>query len=189
MKEKIKNLRYVIIILIVTIIASIPLCWKNFNYFYDDGIQHIGKAFLISNAMQKGESFTVLSSLENNFGYSWDLFYAPLSGFSVAVIGILLKNIVVGYKFVLFLGLFFSGITMFYFAKKITSDKNVGLLASIIYITIPYHLTDMYIRGALGEFLSFIFIPILFLGLYNLLHEEKKDWLFVVGAVRPYYYS
>ena len=35
----------------------------------------------------------------------------------------------------------------------------------------------------LTEFLSFVFIPILFLGLYNLFNEEKKDWLLVIGSV------
>ena len=189
MKEKIKDLRYGLIILIVAIIVSIPLCWKNFNYYNDDGIQHIARGYLTSQAMKNGESFTVLSRLENGFGYSWDLFYGPLSSFSVAVIGNIFNNIVVGYKIVLFLGMLLSGIAMYHFAKKVTDDKNVGLLASILYMVMPYHLTDMYIRGSLGEFLSFIFIPVVFLGLYNLLHEEKKDWLLVIGAVRTYYNS
>jgi uncharacterized membrane protein YfhO len=52
----------------------------------------------------------------------------------------------------------------------------------------PYHLNDMYIRNALGEFLSFIFIPLVFLGLYNLLNKEKREWLLIVGAVRFNYY-
>ena len=46
MKEKIKSLKYGIIILIVAILVSIPLCWKNFNYNHDDGVQHISRAFL-----------------------------------------------------------------------------------------------------------------------------------------------
>lgn len=183
MKEKLKSVRYGIIILIVAMVISIPLCWKNWDYYHDDGIQHIAKAFLTSEAMKKGESFTVLSRLENGFGYSWDLFYGPLSGFVVAVIGNIFQNIIVGYKLVLFLGLFFSGISMYYFTKKITEDPNVGLLSSILYMVMPYHLTDMYIRGNIAEFLSFVFIPMIFLGLYHLFHEEKKDWLLVIGAV------
>ena len=94
-----------------------------------------------------------------------------------------------GYKIVLFLGLLCSGITMYYFIKKITDDKNVSVVGSVIYMVMPYHLTDMYIRGSLGEFLSFIFIPLVFLGLYNLFNEEKRDWLLVIGAVRINYYT
>lgn len=189
MKNNIKNLRYEILILIVAIIVSIPLCWKNFNYYNDDGIQHIARAFLTEQALNSNQSSKVLPRLENGFGYSWDLFYGPLSSYVTAVIGGFFNNIVIGYKIVLFLGLLMSGITMYYFVRKITSDNNVGVLAGILYMVMPYHLTDMYIRGSIGEFLSFIFIPIVFLGLYNLLNQEKKDWLLVIGAVRTYYYS
>lgn len=184
MKEKIKNVRYGIIILVVAMFVSIPLCWKNFNCYNDDGIQHIARAFLTGEAMKTGESFTVLSSLENGFGYSWDLFYGPLSSFWIAVFGIVFNNVLIGYKMVLFLGILFSGIAMYYCAKKITDDKNVGVFASILYMVMPYHLTDMYIRGSVGEFLSFIFIPLVFLGMYQLFHEEKKGWPLVIGAVR-----
>ena len=48
----------------------------------------------------------------------------------------------------------------------------------------PYHLNDMYIRNALGEFLSYIFIPLVFLGLYKILQKEKGSWILCVGAVR-----
>jgi asparagine N-glycosylation enzyme membrane subunit Stt3 len=78
---------------------------------------------------------------------------------------------------------------MYFFVKKITNDKNVGVLASVIYMIMPYHLNDMYIRSALGEFLSFIFIPLVFLGLYNLKNKEKNQWTLVIGAVRFDYYS
>ena len=53
MKEKLKDFRYGIIILIVAILVSIPLFWKDFNYYNDDGIQHIARSFLTSEAMEK----------------------------------------------------------------------------------------------------------------------------------------
>ena len=189
MKEKLKNCRYGIVILIVAIFVCIPLFSKKFDYYHDDGIQHIARSFLTLENMKKGQSVTVLPRLENGFGYSWNLFYGPLSSFSVALIGKILNNIILGYKIVLALGLILSGITMYYFAKKVTDDRNVGLLAGILYMIMPYHLTDMYIRGSIGEFLSFVFIPMVFLGLYNLFHEEKREWILVIGAVRINYYS
>ena len=67
MKEKIKNLRYGIIILLVTVLVSIPLCWKNLNYYNDDGIQHISRAFLTMKNLEKGQSTLVLPQLENGF--------------------------------------------------------------------------------------------------------------------------
>ena len=61
---------------------------------------------------------------------------------------------------------------MYKFTKEISGNNDVGILASILYMTFPYHLTDFLIRNALGEFLSFVFIPLVFLGIYNLFYEE-----------------
>ena len=186
MKEKLKNLRYIVILFIVAIIVSIPLFWKNLDFYHDDGVQHIYRAISTQENMNNYQSTAVLPRLQNGFGYSWDLFYGPLSSFSIAVIGSIFSNINIGYKIVMFLGMFLSGISMYSLVIKITDDKNVGMLSGILYMTMPYHLTDLYLRNSAGEYLSFIFIPIVFLGLYNLFHENKKEWLLTVGAVRTY---
>ena len=64
---------------------------------------------------------------------------------------------------------------MYSFVSKLTHNKVTGTLSAILYITMPYHLTDMYIRNAIGEFLSYIFIPLVFLGLYKLFQKEKGE--------------
>ena len=73
---------------------------------------------------------------------------------------------------------------MYWFVNKLTKSKEVGALAAILYMLMPYHLNDMYIRNALGEFLSYIFIPLVFLGLYKIFQKEKGIWILYVGAVR-----
>ena len=73
---------------------------------------------------------------------------------------------------------------MYWFVNKLTKSKEVGALAAILYMLMPYHLNDMYIRNALGEFLSYIFIPLVFLGLYKMFQKEKGIWILCVGAVR-----
>ena len=78
---------------------------------------------------------------------------------------------------------------MYSFSKKLTKSKSIATLISILYMLMPYHLTDMYIRNAIGEFLSYIFVPLVFLGLYNLFHKEKGDWLLCIGAVRLNLYT
>ena len=57
MKEKIKKSRYGIIILITTIIICIPLFLKNLNIYHDDGIQHIARGLLTSEAIKKRREY------------------------------------------------------------------------------------------------------------------------------------
>ena len=73
---------------------------------------------------------------------------------------------------------------MYCFVSRLTKSKEAGTLAAILYMLMPYHLNDMYIRNALGEFLSYIFIPLVFLGLYKLFRKEKGIWILCIGAVR-----
>ena len=181
--KKFKMLRYEIIILLIAIILSIPLLNKNLNVYFGEGSDHLVRAFLTNKAIENGESKIVLSDLANGFGYSWSLFYGPFSTIAILMCNYLLSSIVNSYKLVLFLGIFLSGITMYYLVKKLTDNKNIGIISAVLYMTMPYHLNDMYIRNALGEFLSFIFIPLIFLGLYNLFNKEEKYWLFAIGSI------
>ena len=47
----------------------------------------------------------------------------------------------------------------------------------------PYKLEDLYTRYAIGEFTAFVFMPIIFQGLYNLLNGDKKRHYYIaIGA-------
>ena len=62
----------------------------------------------------------------------------------------------------MFFVVFLSGITMYFFIQEVTKNKKIALLAGIFYIFAPYRLTDMYVRNALAELTSFVFIPFVF---------------------------
>ena len=89
----------------------------------------------------------------------------------------------ISYKVFAFICMMLSGITMYKFLKEISGNNDVGILASILYMTFPYHLTDLYTRNALGEFVSFVFIPLVFLGLYKVFFTEKKGFALSIGAI------
>lgn len=189
MKEKFKKIIYFLLIIAVAFVISIPLLNKELDVHFDDGIQHIARAYSTSLAVENGESTKVLSNLINGYGYSWDLFYGPLTTIIMVLINFIIKNFVITYKITLFVCLLLSGITMYMYVKRITENKNTACLSAVLYMTMPYHLNDMYIRNSLGEFASFIFIPLVFFGLYNIFHKDKKDYWFVIGTVRTYFNS
>lgn len=184
MKEKLKNVKHIVIILIASILISFPLLKSNINVYFDDGIQHIGRAYETYLEIQNKYNPKILSNLTNGFGYSWNLFYGPLSTILILIAKLITGTFINSYKLVLFIGILLSGITMYTFVSKLTKSKEAGTIAGILYMTMPYHLNDMYIRNALGEFLSYIFIPLVFLGMYKLFNKEKGEWVVCIGAVR-----
>ncbi len=181
-KEK-EIINYILII-IASIIISIPLANKNLNIYRDDGIQHICRIIGTEQTLADKQFLPmIMSNLCNNFGYSWNIFYSPLTAYMSVVFRIFNFSYVNCLKLCIFAIVLLSGLTMYKFALRITKNKKLATLASIIYILAPYRITDMYIRTAFAELASFIFIPIIFEGLYKILNEEKKSYKLALGAV------
>lgn len=180
-KEK-EIINYILII-IASIIISIPLANKNLNIYRDDGIQHICRIIGTEQILADKQFLPmIMSNLCNNFGYSWNIFYSPLTAYMSVVFRIFNFSYVNCLKLCMFVIVLLSGLTMYKFALRNTKNKKLATLASIIYILDPYRITDMYIRTALAELASFIFIPIVFEGLYIIVNEEKKSYKLALGA-------
>ena len=179
-----KNLINILIIFTIAIIISLPMLNKHLYVYYDDGIQHIARSYGTFNAIKTGSFIgNVIPSFANNFGYSWNLFYGMLTTVGIMFFKLITGSYIAGYKAFNFTCLFLSGITMYFFVKKVSENTNVALLAGVLYMIAPYHLTDLYVRNATGEFASFVFIPVVFSGLYSILNRKKHDWLLCLGSV------
>lgn len=180
-KEK-EIINYILII-IASIIISIPLANKNLNIYRDDGIQHICRIIGTEQTLADKQFLPmIMSNLCNNFGYSWNIFYSPLTAYMSVMFRIFNFSYVNCLKLCMFVIVLLSGLTMYKLTLRITKNKKLATLASIIYILAPYRITDMYIRTALAELASFIFIPIVFEGLYIIVNEEKKSYKLALGA-------
>ena len=185
-KEVLKNEKYysIIIILIASIFVCIPLMSKNIDMTYDDGIQHIARLMGTYQSIQEGQT-SIMSNFCNGFGYSWNIFYSPITALTPLIFKLLGVSFTTCIKLFMFVVIFLSGYFMYVFTKKVTNNNNVSIVAAILYILAPYRLTDMYIRNALAELASFMFLPMIFLGLYNIFNEESNKkinlWL-IIGA-------
>ena len=153
-----------IVILVASIFVSIPLLSRKLNMLYDDGVQHICRLMGTFQSIQEGQTFPVImSNFANGFGYSWNLFYSPITAYAPLIFKILGFSFTNCIKMFMFLVVFLSGVSMYFFTKKVTKNEMVSTLSAILYIFAPYRFTDMYVRNALAELTSFIFLPIVFL--------------------------
>lgn len=193
MKNRKEKIVTFIFILLSSIFVSIPLL--KFNAQYDDGIQHIYRLIGTSQSIQdQGLIFPVImQNLCNGFGYSWNLFYSPLTSYAPLIFRIFGFSFENCMKIFMFFISILSGIAMYFFMKKILKNriditdqrKNlIAILGACLYIFAPYRLNDMYIRVAVAELASFIFIPIVFNGLYSIINGEKKSYILAFGIIR-----
>ncbi len=175
LKEK-RKIIDVIAIGIVAFLLSIPNLSQNLNLYFDDGCQHLMRAYGTYQTILRGENWNIISDFVNGFGYSWDLFYGPLSEYLLLIFGVVTKSFNTGFKILTYLLLFLAGRFMYQCVHEITDNRNTALLATIVYITSPYFFTDIYIRHSLGEAMAFVFVPLVFWGLYRLFNTEKNHY-------------
>lgn len=59
-----------------------------------------------------------------------------------------------------------------------------GPLAAILYGFAPYRFVDLYVRGAIGEHVAFVFPPLILWGMLKLSQEKKKPyvWMIVIAV-------
>lgn len=188
MKNKIKNIieaiktkRWVhyLIITIIGILVCIPFLWVQI-YLSDDGRYHLLRLIGLDNSMEYGSfPFLVFPFFCKDWGYSMMTFYPPLVTYIPYILGLISGAFRTGLKLFAGFTVIFSGIFMYNFINEVTKKKGIALFSAILYMIFPYRFECIFNRYAIGEFTAFVFIPIVFQGLYNLLHGDKKRHFYI----------
>lgn len=183
-KEKIINIiKFILIVIAISIFACQPYLNNMLIYTHDLGY-HLNRIMEISKNLNLKVFPTLIhSGLLNNLGYANSIFYPEIFLYIPAMLmSIFHLHVLTVYKIFLIIITFFTFITTYISAKGIFKKKGSAWLASILYVFALYRLTDIYVRGALGEILSFIFVPLIFYGLYEIIFgENKKWWIISIG--------
>ncbi len=114
------------------------------------------------------------------YGYPLWLILAPLPFFAGEAFHLLGLDFVSAVKMVDGLAILFSGLTMYLFASRVL-NKNAALVAAVAYEYIPYHLVDLYVRGAQAELVSFVFPPLVLWALYQLATSRQPRYIPLVA--------
>lgn len=187
LKKLVKNKKVLsyLIIFFISIFICIPLFSKYMDISRDDGIQHICRLIGTYNTLKEGQIFPVImSEFCNGFGYSWNIFYSPLTAYIPLIFRTITSSFVLCLKLFMFCTIFLSGVFMFQFTFKVFKNYKTAVIAAILYMSAPYHLTDLYNRIAIAELTSFIFLPIIFNGIYDLFYRKnRKPYGIIFGAI------
>ena len=120
-----------------------------------------------------------------NYGYGYPIFnyYPPLFYYLGAGLGFLFQNIVVAFNMMVFLCMFISGVTMYFFAKEFWG-KPGAIFSAVLYLFAPFHILHVYVLGSCAQLLAFVFFPLILLAQYRL-HSTKTfgDVVFLAASV------
>ena len=114
------------------------------------------------------------------YGYPQFNYYPP----SVYYLGELFHKIGFQYidsvKILFALGFVLSAATMFILVSELLGNFP-GFVSAVIYTYVPYKAVDVYVRGAMSEFWSLVFYPLIFWAVYKLIKTAKAKYIALLG--------
>ncbi len=170
--------------LVLLVVLTVPLCSRIFGSDLidaHDSMAGLIRALSMQKYMWHGQ-FLVRWSPEINWGYGYPMFnfYPPFFSFISVLLFQLTHNMVLAINLACSLFWILSGAGMFFLAREFWGDEG-GMLSAVLYVYAPYHIVDLYVRGAFAEFSSFAFFPFL---LFAILKVGRKAGLgfFLLGV-------
>lgn len=175
-ENRVGKVKLFAILFVVLLLSTLPLFRKGFFPTHD--FIYIARIFEMDRILVDGQ-FPPRWAPDIRYGEPLYNFYAPLP----YIVGALISHLGFGYiasaKVLFGLSLILSGFAMYFFVRELTSEKG-AFVAAVAYVYAPYRALDIYVRGAVSESFSFIFVPLIFLFAYRLFKKPNtKDSLFL----------
>lgn len=156
---------YLILILVLSSWAVKPLLRPGYFPMHDD--TQPSRVQQMAKALSEGQ-FPVrwVSDLGYGYGYPLFNFYAPLPYYVGTAFNLLGFEIITATKLMFMVGILLSAYTMFLLISGFAGNY-AGLTGSMLYLYAPYHAVNIYVRGAVGEYYAYAFLPLLLIGVFK----------------------
>ena len=164
----------------ITFLLCLPLLCKDFVNIEHDTFFHLSRIEQLSRSISEGNFFPAIYPYENNsFGYGSPLFYCDVLLIPFALIHLAGLPLSVTYQIMCIFFSFLASVNMFNFAYTVTKKKSAAWLACAAYLLANYHITDLYVRSAIGEITAMAFLPLVLNQYYCIvILKEKKGIAF-----------
>jgi len=151
-----------------------------------DLIYHLSRAVGAYDQLQLGIfPSKVMGGFYGGFGYAVGLFYPTGLIYIISFLLYAGLDIVNSYHIWAVIITLITMISMYYSSIKIIPSKKFALIATFLYTFSVYrNYTDLIDRAALGEYIVFIFLPIVFSSIYLIVNKKENQWFWLsVGMV------
>ena len=181
--SKPENERMMLMIIFLTLLTAAPFYRSDTYVNGDDFYYHMRHLKGIAASLKAGHfPVRILLDWIENFGYGSGFYYPNLLLTFPAVLILCGFHVIAAYEIFTTVCTFFSLFTMFLTVRRISGSEKAAHASSIIYSFAVYRLIDIYYRAALGEIQTFVFLPLIILGLYEIFNDHtERWWIFAAG--------
>ncbi|MFQ7233383.1 MAG: hypothetical protein ACLRPU_00805 [Enterococcus hulanensis] len=179
-----------IVSIIIALVITVPFFQRNIIFVHDDFSFHRMRLEGYFEAVKLGHFFPkILPEMANGYGYAADLFYPSIFLLPYAVLRLLGFSYIHSYYGYMLIISATTFLVAYYSAKQMFQNIRIGYFFALIYTTATYRLLDQFIRGALGETLAFIFLPLILLGIYQIFYLKENRWTLLAIGMSSVIYS
>ncbi len=175
-----KKIFTVLFLLFLSFWTIKPLLHQGFFNVHDN--VQVERVFEMGKALKEGQlPVRWVEDLGYGYGYPIFNFYSPLPYYVGGFFNLVGLDAVSATKLMFAFGILLAGLSMFLLARKFWGIWG-GLLAAILYLYSPYHALDIYVRGAVDEFWAMGFLPLAFLGMYEVYKDNGFKGI-IIGSL------
>ncbi|MDO8573415.1 MAG: hypothetical protein Q7R77_01565 [Candidatus Daviesbacteria bacterium] len=152
------------------------------GYFGASDDMHIAWLYEIDKIIKLGQiPPRFVPDLSFGFGYPLFNFVFPLPFYIGEIFHLLGLSFVDSIKAVFLISVPLSGIFMYLLLRQFV-ERNLSLIGAVLYIYTPYRSVDLYVRGAIGEIVGFVFLPLIILSAAKIFAKGNFKWI-GIGAL------
>lgn len=170
-----KSWPWVFLILVLSVFSFKSLLRPGYFPMHDD--MQAMRVLQIDKCVKDGQiPCRWVPDMGYGYGYPQFIYYSPLPYYVMEIFHLGGMQIVDSVKAGIVLGFILSGLAMFLLGRSLWGNLG-GLVSSIFYVFAPYHASDIYTRGAMGEFWALVFLPLIFWAIYEFVQTEKQKYM------------
>lgn len=171
-KEKI-NIFIITVLFLITLLPLLSLLTPGMPFVHD-GQDHVARIANFYQSLSEG-NFIPRWGGNLNWGYGHPIlmFLYPLPSYVASFFHFIGFSFVNSTKFVFGVSYILSGLTMYLWMSS-SFGKRAGFIGALLYAFAPYRFVDLYVRGAIGEHVAFIFPPLILYFLFKLSTISKR---------------
>ena len=161
----------IILLLLMILAPSQYIMVKGYKSL--DGAIHVQRIEEFDSAIKNGQFPPRLApNLMGSLGYPLFIVNYHLPYYMAEIIMIPFDNPQLAYKLVMSITFILGSVFAFLLFKEIGTTQS-AFVGTTIYTYLPYRFADLYQRGAFGESVSLMFIPLIFLAYHRIVKNKK----------------
>lgn len=164
---------------VVALVATIPIL-NDFQSSAHDLLFHYSRINGITDWLHNlsfdYSTMRISMAEHSGYGYITPIMYPQLFLYIPALLRLAGCSMLLSYKILIFLANCAAAYLACFSYTRIFRSRQIGLLSAALYVLNLYRLASIYTRGALGEFLAMVFLPLLFYGMYEVFYGDHKRW-------------